>query len=58
MSTDATLLPDDLAACHALIDQLATTNEQFSATVDSQQRELDQLKHYIAQLLRALRAAQ
>jgi len=53
MSTDATLLPDDLAACHALIDQLATTNEQFSATVDSQQRELDQLKHYIAQLLRA-----
>jgi transposase len=53
MSTDATLLPDDLTACHALIGQLAATNDQFSATVDSQQRELDQLKHYIAQLLRA-----
>jgi len=53
MSTDATLLPDDLAACHALIGQLAATNDQFSATVDAQQRELDQLKHYIAQLVRA-----
>jgi transposase len=46
MSTDATVLPDDLAACHALIGQ-------FSATVETQQRELDQLKHYLAQLLRA-----
>ncbi|HWC91039.1 MAG TPA: IS66 family transposase [Pirellulales bacterium] len=46
MSTDATLLPDDLAACHALIGQ-------FSATVDAQQRRVEQLEHYIAQLLRA-----
>ena len=53
MSTDATHLPDDLATCHALIGQLAATNDQFSATVETQQRRLEQLEHYVAQLLRA-----
>ena len=46
MSTDATSIPNDLAACQALIGQLSTS-------VDAQQREIEQLKHYIAQLLRA-----
>ena len=45
MSMDAHSLPDDVGACHALIQELTTT-------VTSQGRELEQLKHYIAQLLR------
>jgi transposase len=45
MSMDAHSLPDDVAACHDLIQELTTT-------VTSQGRELEQLKHYIAELLR------
>ena len=46
MSTEATGLPDDLELLKQLVGQQATT-------IESQQRELQQLKHYLAQLLRA-----
>ncbi len=46
MSTDAAALPNDVAACHALIAQ------QFS-TIDDLQHKLTQLEHYVAQLVRA-----
>ncbi len=46
MSTDAAALPNDVAACHALIAQ------QFS-TMDDLQHKLTQLEHYVAQLVRA-----
>jgi len=49
---DAHSLPEDVAACHDLIAQLDSANDQLSATLESQGRELEQLKHYIAQLLR------
>jgi len=48
MSTDAASsppLPEDVGLCHAVIGQLQDT-------VATQQRELEQLKHYVAQLLR------
>jgi transposase len=46
MSTDAAALPNDVTACHALIAQ------QFS-TIDDLQHKLQQLEHYVAQLVRA-----
>jgi len=46
MSTDASSLPNDVSACHALIAQ------QFS-TIDDLQHKLTQLEHYVAQLVRA-----
>ena len=50
MSTDAASaslpLPDDVGLCHALIGQLHDT-------LAVQQRELQQLQHYVEQLLRA-----
>jgi transposase len=50
MSTDAAPsslpLPDDVGLCHALIREQGGTIEQM-------QRELEQLQHYVAQLLRA-----
>lgn len=39
-------LPDDVGLCHTLIGQLHDT-------LATQQRELEQLQHYVAQLLRA-----
>ena len=46
MSKDAFSLPDDAAVLRELVAQQA-------ATIDEQRRELDQLKHYVAQLLKA-----
>ena len=46
MSTDASSLPNNVTACHALIAQ------QFS-TIDDLQHKLSQLEHYVAQLVRA-----
>lgn len=46
MSTDASSRPDDLALCHEII-------QEQHATIDQLRRELDQVKHYVAQLLRS-----
>jgi transposase len=46
MSKDASSLPDDMALCHQLI-------VEQSSTLQAQQREIEQLKHYIELLLRA-----
>jgi transposase len=45
MSTDAFSLPDDTALCHELIRQQADTIRQS-------QRKIEQLEHYLKQLLR------
>jgi hypothetical protein len=45
MSTDALPLPDDTALCHELIRQQADTIRQS-------QRKIEQLEHYLEQLLR------
>lgn len=50
---DATSLPNDVSALQALVqEQIATLHAQ-SATLAAQQREIEQLKHYVALLLRA-----
>ena len=46
MSKDAASLPDDVTLCHAIIGQQ-------SATLTTQQRRIEQLEHYVQQLLRA-----
>ena len=43
---DAPSLPNDIPALHALV-------QQYLATLSAQQREIEQLKHYVALLLRA-----
>ena len=45
MSTDASSLPDDVALCHELIRQQADT-------IRLSQRKIEQLEHYLEQLLR------
>jgi len=45
MSTEAACLPDDVATLQQLVSTL-------TATIAAQQRELDQLQHYLARLLR------
>jgi transposase len=45
MSTDASPLPDDVALCHELIRQQADT-------IRLSQRKIEQLEHYLEQLLR------
>jgi transposase len=45
MSTDAVPLPDDMALCHELIRQQADT-------IRESQRKIEQLQHYLEQLLR------
>jgi transposase len=50
---DATSLPNDVFALQALVqEQIATLHAQ-SVTLAAQQREIEQLKHYVALLLRA-----
>ena len=46
MSTDASSLPPDVETLQRLVVELSTT-------VTTQQRELAQLQHYVAQLLKA-----
>ena len=46
MSKDAASLPSDVETLQRLVVELSTT-------VTTQQRQLDQLQHYIAQLLKA-----
>jgi transposase len=46
MSTDASSLPPDVETLQRLVVELSTT-------VTTQQRQLDQLQHYLAQLLKA-----
>ena len=50
---DAASLPNDVALCHQVIVEQIATLEVQSATLAVQQREIEQLKHYVALLLRA-----
>lgn len=51
MSTDAAY-PHDVADCHALLAQRDATVEQHNMTIAQMQRELEQLKHFVALLQR------
>jgi transposase len=51
MSTDALLLPDDLAACQALIQELAATIEEQAAKIGALEQEKQELNLIMNELL-------